>query len=77
MNGKTISSDFPRALSIVSRLFWFVTRQRLKLWLLWVAALVSLFLCAFIEFRTSILQSWFFTSTNTRLHFSLGEGPTN
>ena len=77
MNGKTISSDFPRALSIVSRLFWFVTRQRLKLWLLWLAALVSLFLCAFIEFRTSILQSWFFTSTNTRLHFGLGEGPTN
>ncbi|MGH7795956.1 MAG: transglycosylase domain-containing protein [Candidatus Binatia bacterium] len=75
MNGKTISSDFPRAPSVVSRLFWFVHRQWFKRCLWCLAALLFFFLCAFIEFHTSILQSWFFTSTNIRLYFKLGEGP--
>jgi len=34
------------------------------------------FLCAFVEFHTSILQSWFFTTTNMRLYFKLDEGPS-
>jgi membrane peptidoglycan carboxypeptidase len=76
MNGKTISSEFPRALSSASRFFWFVNRQRLKRWLWWLAALLVVFLCAFIEFQTSALQSWIFTSTNERVHYSLGDGPS-
>ena len=76
MNGKSILSDFPRAPSVVSRVFWFVNRQRLKRCLYGLAALSLLFLCAFIEFHTSVIQSWFFTATNTRLSFKLGDGPS-
>ena len=76
MNGKTIPSDFPRALSVASRLFWFVNRQRLKRLLWWLGALLFVFLGAFIEFQTSLLQSWIFTSTNARLYFNLGHGPS-
>ena len=74
MNGKTISSDFPRALSTASRFFWFLNRQRLKICLWWLAGLLVILLCAFIEFQTSVLQSWIFTSTNERLHYTLGDG---
>jgi membrane peptidoglycan carboxypeptidase len=76
MNGKTIPSDFPRASSVVCRIFWFVNRQRLKRWLFGLAALLFFLLCVFTEFHTSILQSWFFTSTNMRLHFKLDQGPS-
>ena len=76
MNGKSIPSDFFRVPSVVSRIFWFVNRQRLKRWLYGLAALLFFFLAAFIEFHTSILQSWFFTSTNMRLYYKLGEGPS-
>jgi membrane peptidoglycan carboxypeptidase len=76
MNGKTISSAFLRAPSAVSRILWFVNGQRLKRWLYALAVLLFLFVGAFIEFQTSLLQSWFFTTTNVRLHFKLGEGPS-
>jgi membrane peptidoglycan carboxypeptidase len=76
MNEKTIQSDFPRTLSAASRLFSFINRKRLKRWLWWLAAFLMVFLCAFIEFQTSALQSWIFTSTNERLYFSLGDGPS-
>jgi hypothetical protein len=32
------------------------------------------FVCVFIEFQTSALQSWFFTSTNRRVFYKLAEG---
>ena len=77
MNGKSIPSDFPRALSAASRFFSFINRRRLKRWMWWLAALLIVFLCAFIEFQTSALQSWIFTSTNERVYYSVGEGPSN
>ena len=77
MNGKSIPSDFPRVVSAASRLFSFIDRRRLKRWLGWLGALLFVFLCAFIEFQTSALQSWIFTSTNERLFFKPGDGPSN
>jgi membrane peptidoglycan carboxypeptidase len=76
MNGKTVSSEVPRALSFASRLFWFINLRRLKPWLYGLGALLAIFLCVFIEFQTSIVQSWIFTSTNRRLYFKLEEGPS-
>jgi membrane peptidoglycan carboxypeptidase len=74
MNGKSIPSEFPRGVSVASRFFSFINRRRLKRWLLWCAALLAVPLLAFIEFQTSLLQSWIFTSTNERLHYVLGSG---
>ena len=76
MNGKTISSEFPRALSAASRILSFINRRRLKRWLGWLAVLLVVFLCAFIEFQTSLLQSWIFTSTNVRVYYNVGNGPS-
>lgn len=76
MNGKSIPSDFVRTPSVVSRFLWFVNGRRLKRWLYGVAALLFFFLCIFVEFHTSIVQSWFFTTTNTRVHFNLDRGPS-
>jgi membrane peptidoglycan carboxypeptidase len=76
MNGKTVPSELPRTLSFASRLLWFANMRRLKRWLCWLGALLVIFLCVFIEFQTSILQSWIFTSTNDRLYFKLDEGPS-
>ena len=75
MNGKSIPFAFPRAFSAASRFLSF--RPRFKRWLWWLGALLFVFLCAFIEFQTSALQSWVFTSTNERLYFKLGPGPSN
>ena len=77
MNGKTIPSDFPRALSAASRFFWFINRKRLTRWLWWATAIILVFLGAFVEFQTSLLQSWIFTSTNERLYYVLGDGPSS
>ena len=77
MNSKPIAFDFPRVVAAAaSRFFSFLNRRRLKRWLWWASALLIAFLCAFIEFQTSALQSWIFTSTNKRLYFKLGDGPT-
>jgi membrane peptidoglycan carboxypeptidase len=75
MNGKSIPFAFPRVFSAASRFLSF--RPRFKRWLWWLGALLVVFLCAFIEFQTSALQSWVFTSTNERLYFKLGAGPSN
>jgi membrane peptidoglycan carboxypeptidase len=77
MNGKTIPSDFPRAISAASRFLWFINRERLKRWLWWTTAIVLVFVGAFVEFQTSLLQSWIFTSTNERLYYGLGDGPSS
>ena len=77
MNEKSVRSDFPRAHSAASHLVPFITRKWLKRLAWWLCALLVVFLCAFIEFQTSALQSWIFTSTNERLFYSLGEGSSN
>ena len=77
MNEKSIRSDFPRAHWAASRLIPFINRRWLKRSLWWFGIFLVVLLCGFIEFRTSALQSWIFTSTNERLYFSLEEGPSN
>jgi membrane peptidoglycan carboxypeptidase len=77
MNGKSILSDDPRVLSVASRFLSLFNRRRLKRWLTWTLAVFIVFLCAFIEFQTSALQSWIFTSTNERVFFNLADGPSN
>ena len=77
MNGKSIPSEYPRTSTFASRLRSFATKIRLKVWLAWIAAFLVVCLAVFIEFRTSILQSWIFTSTNQRLFFTLKDGPSN
>jgi membrane peptidoglycan carboxypeptidase len=74
MNEKSIPSDLPGACSATSRLFSFINRRRLKRWLWVLGVLLFFFLCAFIEFQTSALQSWIFTSTNERLYYKLEDG---
>ncbi len=51
-------------------------KSRLKLWLFWLGVLLVFLACLFIEFQTSALQSWFFTSTNRRVFYNLGQGPS-
>jgi membrane peptidoglycan carboxypeptidase len=53
-----------------------VIHHRVKVWLWRLGIVLVLVLCAFGEFKTSLLQSWFFTSTNERLHFKLQDGPS-
>jgi membrane peptidoglycan carboxypeptidase len=74
MNSKPITSELTQAPSFTSRLFFFVNRRRLKVWLRWLVIILIVVACAFIEIRTSVLQSWIFTSTNQRLYFTLREG---
>src|SRR4026208_2443339 len=76
MNGKSIPVDFPRVLSAASRFFSFFNRRRLKRWLWRAGAPLIVFFFAFLEFQTFALQSWIFTSTNERVYFKLGDGPS-
>ena len=75
MNGKSIPSEYPRTTTFASRLRAFATRFASKSGLL-DRALLVVCLAVFIEFQTSILQSWIFTSTNQRLSFTLKDGPS-
>ena len=74
MNGKTIPFYFPRARSAASRLFSFIHGRQFRRLLGWLGAFVIFAVLVFIEFQTSLLQSWIFTSTNERVYFKLGEG---
>jgi len=75
MNGKSIPSELSGTPSITSRLLLFINRRgRLKKWLWRLGFLLAIFVCAFIELQTSILQSWIFTSTNERVSFKLANG---
>jgi membrane peptidoglycan carboxypeptidase len=76
MNGKSIPSEYPRASNFATRLRSLIFRPRLKVWLYWAIAFLVLCLAVFIEFQTSLLQSWIFTSTNERLFYSLADGPS-
>lgn len=76
MNGKSIPSELPRSSSFASRLLSPAVKRRLKICLLCFGLILLLFVCVFIEFQTSALQSWFFTSTNRRVFYKLAEGPS-
>ncbi|MPZ77236.1 MAG: glycosyl transferase family 51 [Deltaproteobacteria bacterium] len=72
MNSKLI--ELTEVASSTSRLFSFISKRRFKLWLLSGLALLLLSACVYIEFQTSIVQSWIFTRTNERLSFELVAG---
>ena len=74
MNGKSVSSELARPAATNAGFFAFINRRWLKIWLrrcLIVAFLVG---CAIVEVRTSLIQSWIFTSLNLRINYSLKEG---
>jgi membrane peptidoglycan carboxypeptidase len=74
MNEESIPSELPRASSLASRLFFFVSKKRVKKFLWCLSAILIIAGAAFVEIQTSVLQSWFFTSTNERLFYNLKEG---
>jgi membrane peptidoglycan carboxypeptidase len=74
MNEKTLPSEVARTSSVTSRFFSFVTKRRVKICLYCLGAVLAIFLCIFIEFQTSVLQSWIFTSTNQRVYYALKDG---
>src|SRR5437667_2252850 len=74
MNGKPISSELTEAPSLTSRVFSFIVPRQLKKWLWWCGGLLAIVVFAFIEIRTSFVQSWIFTSTNKRISFELAAG---
>src|SRR5919106_4314491 len=68
MESKPIPSDLAAAApSVASRLFSFANQKRLRMWFWLGLCLLFLGACIFIEIQTSLLQSWFFTSTNEQL----------
>ena len=74
MSVKSIPSELPRTPSLVSRLLFVFNFKRFKVWLWWLGMLAIIAACVFIEIQTSLLQSWFFTSTNERLYYTLQDG---
>jgi membrane peptidoglycan carboxypeptidase len=76
MSGKTIPSELLPVPSLAARLLFFVNFKRLKVWLWWLAVVLIVAACLFLEIQTSLLQSWFFTSTNERLFYTLKDGPS-
>lgn len=76
MSGKSIPTELSPAPSLAGRLFCFLNFKRLKVWLWWLALLAIVVAAIFVEIQTSLLQSWFFTSTNQRLFYSLKDGPS-
>ena len=74
MNGKSLPSELSRAPSFAYRVLSLFNIKRLKA-LLWCLGILLLMAAAvFVEVQTSIVQSWFFTSTNDRLFYALKEG---
>jgi membrane peptidoglycan carboxypeptidase len=76
MNGKSIPSELARTSSAAARMFLFINRRRLKKWLRRLAFLLAVLVAIFVEFQTSLVQSWIFTSTNERVYYTLGDGPS-
>lgn len=74
MSEKTIPSELSAAPSLVARLFFIFNFKRLKVWLWWLAIFLFAAACVFVEIQTSVLQTWFFTSTNERLFYTLKDG---
>ena len=76
MSGKSVPTELSPGPSLAGRLFYFLNFKRLKVWLWWLALLAIVAAAIFVEIQTSLLQSWFFTSTNERLFYSLKDGPS-
>jgi len=76
MSGKSIPSQLLPVPSLAARLLSFLNFTRLKVWLWWLAVILIVAAAIFLEIQTSILQSWFFTSTNERLYYNLKDGPS-
>ncbi len=76
MRGKSIPSELLPVPSLAARLLFFVNFKRLRVWLWWLAVVLIVAACLFVEIQTSLLQSWFFTSTNERLFYTLKNGPS-
>ena len=64
MNGKSIPTELSPTASLAARLLFFLNFKRLKVWLWWLGFILIVAACLFVEIQTSLLQSWFFTSTN-------------
>src|SRR5436190_1202875 len=77
MDSTTIPSALTQPTTLGSRVLLLVNTRRLKKWLWWCLAVLSVVVCVFIEFQTSILQSWIFTSTNERISFAIAEGASS
>lgn len=76
MSGKSIPTELLPVPSLAARLLFFFNFKRLKVWLWWLAVILMVAACLFVEIQTSLLQSWFFTSTNERLFYTLKDGPS-
>jgi membrane peptidoglycan carboxypeptidase len=74
MASKPVSSELTQAPSFAGRLFSFVDKKRLKIWLWLSLGALLLVACIYIEIQTSLLQSWFFTRTNEQLSYQLTKG---
>src|SRR5258706_5950031 len=74
MNGKSIPSELARGPSLAARLFGIINFTRLKVWLWWLGVFLIVAAAIFVEIQTSLLQSWFFTSTNERVFYKLEDG---
>jgi len=74
MNGKSVPSELTQAPSLACRLSGLFNFRRLKVWLWWLGIFLLIAGAMFIEVQTSVLQSWFFTSTNARLFYTLKDG---
>jgi membrane peptidoglycan carboxypeptidase len=74
MSSKSVPSALSRAPSVASRLLVIFNFKRLKVWLWWLGFFLMIVAGIFVEIQTSILQTWFFTSTNARLFYTLKEG---
>ena len=76
MSGKSIPTELSPVPSLAARLLFFLNFKRLKVWLWWLAVILIVVAAIFLEIQTSLLQSWFFTSTNERLFYTLKNGPS-
>ncbi|HWP23538.1 MAG TPA: transglycosylase domain-containing protein [Candidatus Binatia bacterium] len=76
MNGKPLSSELARSSPAASQLLSFVNRRRLKKWFWRLGFFLVVSIAVLVEFQTSLLQSWIFTSTNERVYYTLADGPS-
>src|SRR5213076_1209044 len=71
MDSKTIPSALTQPTTLGSRVLWLVNKRRLKKWLWWCLAVLLVVVCVFIEFQTSVIQSWLLPRPNARISFAL------
>ncbi len=76
MDGDSITSEIERTPPLLSRLF-FTKAGSLKRWLKWCIFGFIVIVCGAIEIRTSVLQSWIFTSINERISIELASGSSS